>query len=367
MPCTFVPQTAPDKRVLTQFTEKDTQTVERDYENTYWPGGHGMEMALPLTISSGATVDVGVLRVRKVPYYRVHVRIPASNCEAGDTMSVGESVRTGRWISMRPLTSAPCGKDLLVTGFSPGDYRLLLGITGRTRENEGTASVPFLIVDKNLEITAPLTPGVAVDGVFLAAEGAKLPDLTKTRVSLNSVDFVAFTLGPSQASPAPDGKFRIESVRLVDQIVYVSGLGAGNYVKEIRYNGVKVGADIVTLESGDLTRTLTIVIDDKPGAITGAVMSGDKPVSQPFVIARKWPPPDGPMRSRWGAASARGDDAGRFRLAGLAPGEYRVVALRSLDQPPSETALEAALSAAKKIEVGLNGLQNVTLEVTEPR
>ena len=81
-------------------------------------------------------------------------------------------------------------------------------------------------------------------------------------------------------SPAPDGKFRIEGVRLVDQMVLISGLGPGNYVKEIRYNGVKVGADVVTLESGDATRTLTIVIDDKPGAIIGTVMSGDKPVSQ---------------------------------------------------------------------------------------
>jgi hypothetical protein len=224
-----------------------------------------------------------------------------------------------------------------------------------------------LIVDKNLEITAPLTPGVAVDGVLSAAEGAKLPDLTKVSVSLSSVDFVAFTLGPSQASPAPDGKFRIESVRLVDQIVNVSGLGAGNYVKEIRYNGAKVGADIITLESGDATRTLTIVIDDKPGAIAGTVMSGDKPVSQAYVMARKWPPPDGPRLSRWGSGSARGDDAGRFRIGGLAPGEYRVIALRSLDLSTSNAAVERALAAGKKIEVGPNGVQNITLEVTEPR
>jgi hypothetical protein len=266
---------------------------------------------------------------------------------------------------MRPLASAPCGKDLLVTGFAPGDYRLTLGITGRTRESEGTASVPFLIVDKNIEITAPLTPGLAVDGVLSAAEGAKLPDLTKTSVSLSPVDFVAFTLGSSQASPAPDGKFRIESVRLVDQIVFVSGLGPGNYVKELRYNGVKVGADIVSLESGDLTRTLTIVVDDKPGVIAGAVVSGDKPVSRPFVIARRWPRSIG--SSRFGLANARGDDAGRFRLAGLAPGEYHLIALRSTDQLPSATALEAAWSAAKKIEVGPNGLQNVMLDVSDLR
>jgi hypothetical protein len=68
-----------------------------------------------------------------------------------------------------------------------------------------------------------------------------------------------------------------------------------------------------------------------------------------------------------GMAGVKGDDAGRFRLAGLAPGEYRVVALRSLDPSTNNAALERALSAAKKIEVGPNGIQNVTLEVTDVR
>lgn len=358
----ILPQTAPEKRVLTQFTEKDAQTVERDYENTYWPGGHGMDMAISLTLTSGARVDVGVLPVRKVPYYRVHVRIPTSNCEAGDNMYVTESFRSTRGGNvLHGLTAAPCGKDLLVTGFSPGYYRLILRITGRTRENGGTAAVPFSILDKNIEIMAPITPGVAVDGVFLAAEGAKLPDLTKAMIGLRSQDSAG---GAESVSPAPDGRFRFEGVRVADQMVLLSGLGTGNYVKEIRYNGIKVGADIVTLESGDLARTLTIVIDDKPGVITGTVMSGDKPVSQPYVIARKWPPN---FSSPTGMAGARGDDAGRFRIAGLAPGEYRVLALRSLDPSTSNAALERAWSAGKKIEVGPSGLQNVTLEVTDLR
>jgi hypothetical protein len=358
------PQTAPDKRVLTRFTEKDTQTVERDYESTYWPGGHGTEMALPLTLSSGATVDVGVLPVRKVPYYRVHVRGLVPNCDDGDTLHVTESVRIGGGVSIRGLASAPCGKELLVTGFSPGEYRLILSISGRTGESRGTASVPFSILDKNVELAAPLTPGVTVDGVFLATEGAKLPDLTKTRILLHAVDFVGSMGEGLPVSPTPDGRFRIEGVRIVDQMVFLSGLGLGNYVKEIRYNGIKVVADIVTLESGDATRTLTIVIDDKPGVIMGTVMSGDKPVSQPIVVALRLPLN---FSSPMGMARGRGDDAGRFRIGGLAPGEYRVIALRSVDPSTGNASLERALSAAKKIEVSPSGLQNVTLEVTDLR
>jgi hypothetical protein len=360
-------QTAPEKRVLTQFTEKDTQTVERDYETTYWPGGHGMDMAMPVSLASGATVDVGVLRVRKVPYYRAHVRVQGSNCEDGDTMYVTETVRTSQGGFMQALASVPCSRELLVSGFAPGAYRLLFSIRGRTLETRGSPDVMFSIVNENIEVTAALTPGVTLDGVFLAAEGAKLPDLTKAKVSLSAGDLVGPMGGSPPISPAPDGKFRIEGVRLPYQTVQISGLGPGNYTREIRYNGVKVAADTVALDSGGMTHTLTIVIDDKPGAIAGTVMSGDKPVSQPFVIARKWPPPDGPMRSRWGSGTARGDEAGRFRIGGLAPGEYHVVALRSLDPSTSNAAVDRALSAAKKIEVGPNGIQNVTLEVTDLR
>jgi hypothetical protein len=358
-------QTAPEKRVLTQFTEKDTQTVERDFENTYWPGGHGMDMAMPVTLTSGATLDVGVLPVRKVPYYRAHVRLQGPNCEAGDTIYVSETVRTGQGSFMQALSSVPCGRELLVTGFAPGTYRLFFSIRSRTLETRGSPEVVFSIVNENIEVTAALTPGVTVDGVFLAAEGAKLPDLTKVKVFLRSMDGVGSMGGPPQASPASDGKFRIEGVRLADQMALISGLGSGNYVKEIRYNGAKIPADVVSLESGDLARTVTIVIDDKPGVITGTVMSGDKPVSQPFVIVRKWPPSNG--SSTFGMGGVRGDDAGRFRIGGLAPGEYRVVAVRSIDPSTSNAALERALSAGKKIEVGPSGIQNVTLEVTDVR
>ena len=182
------PQTEPDKRVLTKFTAQDVKTVESDYEQTYWPGGHGPEAVLPMTVASGATVDVGQLQVRKVPYYRVHVRIPVSNCADGDTMRVTEAAVTQTSIGIRPLAQVPCGKDVLVTGFSPGDYRLILGIDGRTSETRGTASVPFSISDENIEIAAPLTPGVALEGAVVAAEGAKPPDFAKVRISLRAVD-----------------------------------------------------------------------------------------------------------------------------------------------------------------------------------
>jgi hypothetical protein len=52
----ITPQINPDQRVLTRFTEKDAQTVEQDFERTYWPGGHGKDTAMPVKLASGASV-----------------------------------------------------------------------------------------------------------------------------------------------------------------------------------------------------------------------------------------------------------------------------------------------------------------------
>jgi hypothetical protein len=280
-------------------------------------------------------------------------------------MHISESLVTSLGATMHPLAQAPCGKDLLVSGFSPGNYRLLLGIDDRTRENRGTASVAFSIIKENLEITAPLTPGVTVDAAFVPAEGAKPPDFAKLKISLNSVDHVGFPADPMNVPADADGKVRLEYVRALGHRVFLSGLGPGSYVKEMRYNGIPVSGDIVPLDIAASTHSLVIVIDDKPGAILGAVTSRDKPVPQAFVIARKWPPNGGQNMFDW--ARARGDDNGNFQMTGLGPGEYRIIALRSMTPDITFATVEQALAAGKKVEIGHGGFQNMKLELTEFR
>jgi hypothetical protein len=349
------PQIDQDKRILPKFSEKDVQAVDRDFERTYWPGGHGKDAAIPVTVASGAAVYAGQLPVRKVAYYRVHVRIPPSDCKGGAKMYIAEAI--GSMVHALSQTP-PCDKDILVTGFSAGTYALRFGVGGLS------ASVPFSIVDKNVDITAFLTAGFPVEGAFVPADGAKPPDFTKLRVALRATGAGGLSSGPPVTADT-DGKFRVENVQPLSQVAMISGIGAGNYVKEIRYNGRLLSADIVPLDDGAVTHTLTIVVDDKPATIAGSVVSRDEPVNRPVVIARKWPLTGGMGLSGW--AGAQGDETGKFQIAGLAPGEYRVIALRTLsrDMNSGTAALERALATGQKVEVGQNGLQNVTVEVTE--
>jgi hypothetical protein len=354
------------KRVLTSLPPGDEKAGETDWEHTFWPGGHGEDAVLPVAVGSGATVHIGRIPVRKVPYYRVRVRIPEGGCESGEMVSVGEAILNGRGsVTTHGLTEVPCPKELFVTGFSPGSYRLQLSVRGREPGKQATASVPFSIVDQNVEVTAALSLGITIEGALVAEDGTKLPDLAKTRIVLDPVDHNVFSMDEAApAMPASDGTFRKEGVRLVDQSVRVIGLGTGNYVKAIRYNGATVKDGLVTIQSGALAHQLTIVIDDKPGTITGVVMSGDKPVNAARVMVMKWPQPA--VLAPNGMAGARADEAGQFGVAGLVPGEYRAIAVRSADLGGwTEAAMNRALAAAKKIEVGPANTVNVTLEVTE--
>jgi hypothetical protein len=147
--------------------------------------------------------------------------------------------------------------------------------------------------------------------------------------------------------------------------VLVSGVKAGYYVKEIRYNGIAEDGP-VPLDRSALAHSLTILLDDKPASVSGVVMEGDKPVNTPLVVLKKWPSPDG---LGFSVQTAAGDSQGKFQFSDLPPGEYRMVALRSMDEYifRGPDVLERALAAAKKIELGPQGSQNVTLELTKLR
>lgn len=357
------PQVEVEKRVMAKFTDKDVKAVDQDIERTYWPGGRGEESVLPVLVSSGATVNIGELPVKKVPYYRVLARMPVSNCAPGETVRVGESTSSAQFVTMHmTLSRVPCGKDVLIAGFAPGDYRLLFSLDDRPRETRGTASVPFSIEGANIEIDASLKLGVAVDGALVVEAGARLPDFTKVKVSLGPVDFSGYPDDPPPAVLGADGKFRIADVRAIGQIVRIPGLGPGHYVKELRHNGIPLSGDIVPLDDGALTHALTIVAGDNPGTISGAVVSRDQAVSRPFVFARKWPPAKDHVESGWTLVHA--DDTGKFQINGLAPGEYRLLAVRALGVPNS--AVQRAMTAGKTIEIETNGFLNLTLELSEP-
>jgi hypothetical protein len=104
------------------------------------------------------------------------------------------------------------------------------------------------------------------------------------------------------------------------------------------------------------------VIDDKAGVISGTVMDGDKPAEGAIVRLFPKVPPFANTES-----GARTDAQGRFQIAGLAPGEYGVIAIpfaaAGIDsvEPVQQLAVRA-----ETIRVERGGTQTVSLTLTDP-
>jgi hypothetical protein len=155
-------------------------------------------------------------------------------------------------------------------------------------------------------------------------------------------------------SPDTEGKFAIRSLKYSRHKILVEGLDSQHYVKEIRLNGVPSPDGFVTLSPGAANQ-LEIVIDDKAGAITGTVMDGDKPVAGALARVFTQVP-----QSVDGQLSVLADKDGRFQFAGLAPGEYRVVAVSSVSVQLSDAA------RAETITIERGSIRNVTVKLSDP-
>jgi hypothetical protein len=357
-------------RVLEEFTTKDLNAVDLDFEQSYWDGGHDPELALPVSVGSNAIVNVGLLKVRRVPFYRVHVSHSAAGCSDQDRvlMLITRVPPNGQ----NGSADVTCGKGILIRGFAPGAYRLDISLTGPSFPTKSRlrGATTFQIVDKNLDLSVPLARGVDIVGKVVAAEGAAKPSFDKMTAYMRA------TIDVPQADEGPvavdaKGSFRLLNTNVTEQNLLISGVPGGYYIQEVRYNGTPVRGNmaLVTLEldGSAPSHSLEVVLDDKPAFVTGTVTDRDRPVSQPLVVLAQWPLPN--AKALWPLTTATGDAGGKYQFTGIAPGEYRILAVSSAlkDKLQMPNVLEPLLRTAKKIELGPRATQNLSLELTELR
>jgi hypothetical protein len=174
-------------------------------------------------------------------------------------------------------------------------------------------------------------------------------------------------MGGSGTDPA--GTFRIFGAPGERGRISVIGLADKFYIKEIRYNDLVVPDGIITFTAGAPT-VLEIVVDDQAATLTGSVAELDKVTGRVSVVAVKWPmPPEVSSMPSLLLTIANGgaDEQGRFRIGGLAPGEYRVFALtEDLRRRLGAEELARVLNRAEKVTVERGSSQSVSLKIVEP-
>jgi hypothetical protein len=348
-----IPGKAP---MMTKFTEKDFQTVDRDYNWTYLPGGPDAADAFPVSLGSGGQFDVGLLTVNEAPKFRVRVKLLDEQCQQGEHMSI--HVSTPSHPMGDGFGAVPCGQEVLLRGFAPGSYQL--GVMGEGAKRGWT---PLSIVDENISLAVPVSRGVNIDGKVLVPEGASRPDLQSMRIVLHPFGWFVQN---EFAFPGAAGRFTIQNVLARDFELDVSGVPATHYLKEIRYNNRRLAEDVLAVDGNAQTHSLELVLGENPATVGGTVADDDKLAHRAYVVLVRWPPNSRDLF--FSVSQTESDEKGRFQFAGLAPGEYRVLAVAAEDRAKLNrpNALANLLDSAEKLSLGERQYQDVKLKLTRP-
>jgi len=333
--------------ILPKFSEEDLKIVDQDLQVSNWPG-------VPVPIHSGASLSVGTITARKTSYYRAHLSVQVTDCAEGE-----------QWMFSTTMggfgPSVPCGKQFLVRNLAPGSYTFMLFTSGRTGERRW-ASADVEVTDRNLEVAMTVSSGADISARLVAMEGVTLPS-GKITITVGPVP--GSVLGNQMVAERPAGQFLLRGLPAIHHRVSVNGLAPNFYVKEIRYNGLIVADNVFTPIPG-APGQMDLLIDDKPATISGSVAGHDKVSARVMVVAVKWPLPaeTPPIQALLNTASGTvADDHGRFQIVGLAPGEYRVLAVTTGDLAlvPPDT-----VSRAEKVTLERGSSQSVSLKIVEP-
>ena len=315
----------PDDRPPPSSGEDDAKLAETGYAPAYWPGGLGLDAALPVSVAPQVPVDLGELRLRKQLMYRMRVSLAGVECEQDDAVLVHLDATQDLWrTSNDQVARLPCGKGFLTRPLPAGSYRIEVAVGGADRERLRWGSASFQVADQSSEVTVALSPGANLEGTITPVEGSTPPALKQVEVRLRSTGSTGL-YGEAGNGVDAQGRFRLMNIPPLGQQLTVSGLPPSHHVKEVRYGGHVLRDRLVVFNVYAPSPDLEIVVDDKAAVLSGTVTDGGGAVRQPRLALASWPLNAlDPYRS---ILTTVGGDNGRYQFPGLAPGDYRVLAV----------------------------------------
>jgi hypothetical protein len=315
----------------------------------------------------------GVSRLQEAQKITVHageeVRIDFS-LDAQKTYSISGQVRgvDGKPVVLREVTISAY-QSRPETGFSsvmselwtneqggfefktvaPGSY--LVWIMTRDEDNQYWAGQHIEVADRNISgLQLQMLPGTEVSGRVEAAEALK-PDLQQTRISLRADGLAEYT-DSEDADVQNDGTFKFASLSRTRHSFEVRGLPDGWYLRKATFDNQDLLVDGLNL-AGETNHALVVTISIGAARIKGIVLDGDRPVRGAMVRLV-------PSSLRLQIMDAWTGQDGRFAMANVPPGEYRVLAAPlesdSLREDNDFEAMSIVLAEneSKTIEINLD-------------
>jgi len=216
-----------------------------------------------------------------------------------------------------------------VNGVLPGSYFAVAEISVGNNSSATTlfGSVPIEVRESDLDnVSIPLAAGFDVP-IRVTIEGRPGnepdPDLARIQAGLTFTDVSRTIIGPQNPQT---GAHLIRSVLPGTYSVYWSQSGTPvGYIKSIKFEGSEVVGRSFRLD-GPPSSPIEIVVSPKFATVTGTVLSTtQQPLAGVTVVAIPV------IGTRGNYTSATSDAQGRFRVTGLWPADYRILAFEDIE------------------------------------
>jgi Carboxypeptidase regulatory-like domain len=312
-----------------QKSDHPVAGLQMGFPAIYYPGSSSLAHAVAVDISPGQ--EVSSVDLRLVPARAVRVRGSVFNAITG-------KASTSCCVFLEPRDNNIAldafdhpGHTLRQDGtfeidnVVPGSFTLIASSLVGGKVHYGR--LPVEVGDADLDdVKLTILPGVDLVGQ-VAFEGRQPTDRSRIQIHLEGTDSE-----PSMAHPATvrsDGTFTFADVSLGTYEVVVSGGPPGMYLKSVRYNGEDILKGKLQVDSGKNQTPIEIILSLAGCQFGGTVIDPDGlPVAGASVVSI----PTGNRRAQYRLyRETKTDQYGRFLLAGVSPGDYKLFAWKGVE------------------------------------
>jgi len=358
-------------------TTEGGEAIEETFSTVYYGGNTDPSSARPIAVMSGSSVNsVDILMTAGQPRaWHVRGTVVDANGAPVRLVSVRASPRLWSPSLVAPVAVADANGMFDIPGVPAGLYYIRAFTQGMA------AMVPLEVSNGNAEgVRLVLSAGSSSTGTVILegrTASGQIPDISALRISLvpEHPQLSSATSGPlmgnafTMAGIHP-GDYRVgvnPVLRLVTGPPYsplppVPAALENLYVKSVRMGGEEVLERGVHLQ-GQSPREIEVVIGVNGGILQGTVVDRrQQPL--PNAVVAIIPAPT--LRRRTDLyKSALTDAAGRFRLVGLAPGEYRLFSWDYIEDGMwfDSEFMSSIETRGKSIRISEGGTESVELSV----
>jgi len=298
------------------------------YAPIYFPGTDNPAQAQRITVGAGEEKSEIVMTLRPVRATRVSGTVTGSD---GKPMAGSVMVSSTGGFGFNMVGAGPIRPDgtFSVSGIAPGEYMLRAQSFGPGRDPESATMTITATGDDITDVSLVASKPSSATGRIVMDPGAAAALPQGLMLFPSPIDTSAIGMGAGGPTRlADDGTFEMKSAP--GRVRIMVG-GSGWTLRSVRLNGADVTDTGIEFKANQDISGLEIEITNKVTTVTGLVTNARGETAKEYTAIAfaqdrdKWK-----IQGRY-QSLGRPDQDGRFKMSGLAPSDYYVVALEKLD------------------------------------